>query len=168
MTASDHLGKQFLVQHNSIPKNRFDSSSVITTKVDATLSHPAMREPFYRGHCHALALAIHKDSGHPIGAVYSNNRTVPTHFFNYDKDNPKMGFDATGYRPVKDIVGVSANYDPEIKDHVITPNRHEKVTPEYVAKETSKEGWLPGHHEAAQAIAPTILKSRRPPRKRKA
>jgi hypothetical protein len=169
MTASDNLSpQQFSVEHYSIPRNRFEESSVITTKVDATLSHKRMRDPFYRGHCHALALAIHKDSGHPIGAVYSNNRNYPTHFFNYDKDNPKMGFDATGYRPVKDIVGVGSNYDWETKGHVITPNRHEKVTPEFVVKETSKEGWLPGHHEAAQAIAPTILKSRRPPRKMKA
>ena len=163
MSASDHLGKQFKVQYNSIPRDRFDESRVITTKVDASLSNPKMREPFYRGHCHALALAIHKDSGHPIGAAYYDGRDSPSHFFNYDKDNPKMGFDANGYSPVKDIVGKSGTWNDKTKSTDWKPNKHKVVTPDYVVKETSKEGWLPGHHEAARAIAPTILNSRTSP-----
>ena len=162
MSASDNLSpKQFDVQYNSTPRDRFDSGGLVTAKVDAKLSKKIMREPFLRGHCHALALAIHKEAGHPIGAVYTGNRDFPSHFFNYDKSNPKMGFDAHGHRPVTEIAGSTGKWNSETSSIDMTPNTHKEVTPEYVAKETSKEGWLPGHHEAATAIAPTILKSQK-------
>ena len=158
MSAQDNLGKQFYkVKYYPVPKSPYDSPKIKSIKVDADLSSPEMRLPFHRGHCHALALAINEQSGHPIGAVYNPGSDRARHFFNYDKEDPKMGFDAHGYRPVTEIVGKMGKWNAEKKDYDIISNVHKKVTPEYVVKTTQgQEGWLDAHHDAARAIAPKI------------
>ena len=116
-------------------------AGIQTTRVNASLT-ANMKSAYRNGQCHALALAIHHQTGHPIGVV--NLWGEPNHFFNYDKDNHKMGFDVDGHRPVAKIV----------KDF---GESHQQVTPRYVMKKTSEHNWLDANHEAAHAVAPTVL-----------
>ena len=134
--------KKFKVSHYPANSGGDPDAEVQTTRVDASLK-ANMKNAYRNGQCHALALAIHHQAGHPIGVVHLYGS--PNHFFNYDKDNRKMGFDADGHRPVKDIV----------KEY---GESHRQVSARYVLDKTSKEGWLNANHEAAHAVAPTILR----------
>ena len=125
------------------------NQEVTTSRVDASLK-PSMRNVYRNGQCHALALAIHHQAGHPIGVVHLWGS--PNHFFNYDKNDHSMGIDVDGRRPVKDIV----------KEY---GESHRQVTPNYVMKKTSEEKWLNAHHEAAHAVAPTVLNTLTSPTK---
>ena len=162
MSAEDNLGRQFFdVEYHASPIRPEKM------RVDAQLSNPKMRNVFSSGQCHALALSIHEQGGHPIGAVYYHGSDIPRHFFNYDKDNPKMGFDAKGHRPVKDIAGKSGTWNSATESIDLKPNVHKEVSPAFVRETTeNKEGWLAAHHDAARAVAPTILNSRTSPRRK--
>lgn len=134
--------KSFEVEH--YPAGDISNTDVQKSRVTAALK-PAMQNVYRNGQCHALALAVHQQAGHPIGVVHLWGE--PNHFFNYDKDNHKMGFDVDGHRPVKDIV----------KDY---GESHRQVSPNYVMKKTSEHKWLNAHHEAAHAVAPTVLSTK--------
>lgn len=110
------------------------------TKITSDLTS-RMKMAYRNGQCHALALAVNKQEGHPIGVVHLWGE--PNHFFNYDKHNSKMGFDVDGHRPVRDIV----------KDY---GESHHKVNPSYIEKRQKTGELLNPNHEAAHLIAPHI------------
>lgn len=111
------------------------------TKITSDLTS-RMKMAYRNGQCHALALAIHKQEGHPLGVVHSYGE--PNHFFNYDKNNPKMGFDVDGHRPVKDIV----------EDYGTS---HHKISPSYIEKHQKNGRLLNPNHEAAHVVASTLI-----------
>ena len=107
-----------------------------------------------------MAWHIKQASGHPIGAIISYPKHAETefdydvnHFFNYDKNNPEMGFDIKGYRPVEDIL---ADYDTGTSDyHALTDAQFKKEIKTKTPWGTP--AWLPMHHKAAKHFAKLVL-----------
>lgn len=73
-----------------------------TVRKNASMNE-RIQDTFSYGQCHALAMAVNKVAGHPIGAVVDDNKE-PVHFFNYHKDSPETGIYAGGSVPVDAMV----------------------------------------------------------------
>jgi len=154
--------EDFFAEYNRhhVPFNSWDGNGSTTEYSDIRkgASHPDVVHAFTHGHCHGLACQINELAGHPIGkVVYSNpdpdnpNEHGAIHYFNYDKSNPKFGFDIHGRRPVEEIVNSCKNGWGD-------PMHHEVVSKEDFHKETAnEEDWLPIHHEASNTVAKQIL-----------
>jgi hypothetical protein len=159
MAASDNLSpSQFRVAHWAKGAFGADPSFVSHTQVDGKMT-PEVKHAYKQGQCHALAMAINHTAGHPIGAVYEyrQGKDEPMHFFNYDKKDRTMGFDADGYRPVEKIVS---------KFHGQTDSGfaiHGSSSVDEIRKTVSqaKGGWMKPNVSAAMTIAPTILSKKK-------
>jgi hypothetical protein len=143
-----------------VPFNDWDGNGSSTAYADVRkgVSHPDVIHAFSNGHCHGLACQINELAGHPIGKVTFKNAedvepwdVATQHFFNYDKNDPKFGFDIHGRRLVTDIV-------KHVQGPHGSPLKHVKISKEQFHEETANENdWLPIHHDASATAAKQIL-----------
>jgi hypothetical protein len=139
-----------------IPYSIWDGNSSATHYADVRkgISHEEVRYAFLNGHCHGLACQINELGGHPIGKVSYKKPESPEeegalHYFNYDKNDSKFGYDIGGRRPIADIVS-------EVGSKSIL--KHEKISNEQFHQETSNgEYWLPINRAASTVVAKQIL-----------
>ena len=119
---------------------------VAHTPVTGRTYDEGTQDVFAYGQCHALAMAINKLEGHPIGVVKSKS-LGEVHYFNYDKNDPSIGIDAWGRSPVKSIVGTGETHEPTNVSEIRS-----------VVKK-SRGSWMKPNVAAAMKVAHHVLGS---------
>ena len=147
--------EQFKVAHWAKGAPGADPSFVDHTQVEGKMT-PEVKHAYSQGQCHALAMAINHKMGHPIGAVYEyhQGQDIPLHFFNYDKSDRTMGFDADGRRPVEKIVSkFHGQTNSGLAIHGLSSVAEIRKT-----VSNAKGGWMKPNVAAAMTLVSKIVK----------